>query len=43
MIIISELGRSTDRTAVAETIAFLLSPSAASVTGEVVRIDAGTV
>lgn len=35
------LGEPTDETSVAETVAFLLSPEAASITGEVVRVDAG--
>lgn len=37
----SALGEPTDPASVAETIAFLLSPAAASITGEVVRVDAG--
>jgi len=39
----TSLGRPTKQASVAESIAFLLSPSASSMTGEVVRIDAGTV
>lgn len=36
------LGEPTDPESVAEAVAFLLSDAAASITGEVVRIDAGT-
>lgn len=36
------LGRPTDEENVAETVAFLLSESAGSITGEVIRIDSGT-
>ena len=36
------LGEPTSRESVAETVAFLLSDAAASTTGEVIRVDAGT-
>lgn len=36
------LGKPTDEDDVAETVAFLLSESAKSITGEVIRVDSGT-
>jgi 3-oxoacyl-[acyl-carrier protein] reductase len=36
------LGKPTDEDDVAETVAFLLSESAGSITGEVIRVDSGT-
>jgi 3-oxoacyl-[acyl-carrier protein] reductase len=36
------LGEPTDPGSVAETVAFLLSDDAASITGETIRVDAGT-
>lgn len=39
----TSLGEPTDQISVAETVTFLLSDAAKSITGEVIRVDSGTV